>query len=171
MNWQLEGKAVCLCGNLLMLVNHICKAPVKQKLSWFFSHLNLAHDWQLSLVLSRVKEGLSRSSIKADLAFLTAHKTKDWDCKRCAAQGRLQWRKSYVHKESWGRLGKKAVALLEAIAFTENEGRLEERSRNHQKLTTAGSQPSGLLSHPRQNSRSCVYSSVIRCGASPQRNL
>lgn len=171
MNWQLEGKAVCLCGNLLMLVNHICKAPVKQKLSWFFSHLNLAHYWQLSLVLSRVKEGLSWSPIKADIAFLTAHKTEDWDRKRCAAQGRLQWRKSYVHKESWGRLGKKAVALLEAIAFVENEGRLEERSRNHQKLTTAGSQPCGLLSHPRQNNCSCLYSPVIRCWAPPQCNL
>lgn len=128
MKWQLDGKVLCLCRNLLMLVNDVCKAPVKQKLSWIFKNfLNLAHEWQFSH--SGVKEGLLQHSFKSDLTFLTACKTEDWDCERCAGQeGCSGGRKPYVHKESWGRLGKKAVALLEALVFMENEYRLVQNS-------------------------------------------
>lgn len=74
-----------------MLVNHICKAPVNQKLPQNFADLlNLVHECPLSLLLSEL-ECVSHSSFKADFAFLTAHKTEDQNPKCCAVWDRPQW--------------------------------------------------------------------------------
>jgi len=67
-----------------MLANHICKAPVTQKLPQTFADLlNLVHECPLSLVLSEA-ECLSQSLFKADLAFFTAPKAEDQNHKCCA---------------------------------------------------------------------------------------
>lgn len=137
-----------------MLVNHICKEPVNQKLPQTFADLlNLVHECPLSLVLSEA-ECLSQSSFKTDLAFFTARKKKTKTTS--AVQFRTDHsRQSCVHKESRGMLGKRAIALWEPLKWIGI--RLKEWSRNHQKpLRTAGSQTSRLLSHPQQNNRSWV---------------
>lgn len=97
-----------------MLVNHICKEPVNQKLPQTFADLlNLVHECPLSLVLSEA-ECLSQSSFKTDLAFFTARKKKTKTTS--AVQFRTDHsRQSCVHKESRGMLGKRAIALWEPL--------------------------------------------------------
>lgn len=139
MKWQLDGKVLCLCRNLLMLVNHVCKAPDKQKLSWICKNfLNLAHEWQFSH--SGVKEGLLQHSLESDLTFLTACKTET------ETVSAVQARKAAVEEESLtsiksleGGLGRKQLLYWKLSSLWKMN---TDWFRIHQKLLTAGSQSS-----------------------------